>query len=130
MACSQAEFEDGVKIFKNQAGSPKITPKINSARRNYCRKPDLEETLHDLFMENRCAEYSISAPNIIDKAISLDPNFKYANEITLRNCVYQFMKRRNLVIRTRNRVSQMRSTATEPFHRDFRRRLMTVYKII
>ena len=47
--------------------------------------PNLEESLYDWVMETRFAVNYISSTDIIDKAISLDPNFKNSYEITLRN---------------------------------------------
>ena len=84
--------------------------------------------MYDWVMENRFAEHSISTTDIIDKAVSLDPNFKNGNEITLRNWVYQFLKRNNLAIRTRTRVSQIKAAEMEPVRLKFCRRVMTTYK--
>ena len=83
--------ENYLKIKEEQEKSTrKLTVLSGSAVEN----PNLEESVYDWVMENKFAEHSISTTDIIDKAISL-PNFKNGNKTTLRNRVYQFLKRNN-----------------------------------
>ncbi len=79
-------------------------------------------------MEKRFVANSVFISTIINKAISLDTNFKSSNDITLRNWVHHFTKRRNSVIRARTRVRKMTAAAMEPVHRNYCKRVMTVYK--
>ena len=73
------------------------------------QKSNLEDYLNHWVMENRFVEHSISRTDTIDKAISLDPNFRNSNKITLQNWVFQFLKRNNMAIRTRTRVGEIKA---------------------
>ena len=79
-------------------------------------------------LAERREENSVSTSDIFDKVLSLNPDFKSANRITLTNWVYRFIKRRVFSIRTRTRVSQITDAAMHPVRRDYCRRLMTSYR--
>ena len=117
--------ENYLKIKEDQEKNPrKLTVHSGTSVEN----PNLAESSYDWVMENRFSDLSTSTTDIIDKAVSLDPNFKNGNEITLRNLVYQFLKRNNLAICTRTRISQIKAAEMEPLRLKFSRRVMTTYK--
>ncbi len=75
----------------------------------------------------RDAELAVSTLDIVDKAMSIDANFRDGNQVRLMGWVYDFMKRRRLCVRTRTRKSQITNAAMQSVKRDYNRRIMTSY---
>ena len=89
---------------------------------------ELESELYSWIDNQRNAQLAVSTCDISDKALSLNPQFKSANQVTLTGRVYRFMVRYKLSVRTRTRVNQITDTAMQTIIRDFCRRLMTSYR--
>ena len=107
------------KLFKSQRRAGKNPQKLTVHSGTHVENPHLEESFYDWVMERRFSEHSIFTTDIIEKAVSLAPNSKNGNETTLQNWVYQFFKRKNLVIRTRTRISQIKAAEMEPVRLEF-----------
>ena len=88
---------------------------------------ELETQLYDWVTEQREAELAVSTLEIIDKALSINPQFKNGNAITLQNWVYRFMKRHSLSVRSRTRVSQVTQSAMQSVRQQYCRHVMTSY---
>ena len=56
-------------------------------------------------MAQRNAELGLSTIDIIDRAMSIDGNFRCGDQGKLMHWEYEFMKRRGLSVRTRTRKS-------------------------
>ena len=67
--------------------------------------PDLENSVYDWIIKHRFSEMPFLTIDSIDKEISLNPNFKNRDEKKRFSWVHDFSKRRNLSVRTSNRVS-------------------------
>ena len=92
-----------------------------------CESEDLELSWYTWIMEQRKDEMVISTMGIIDKAVSLNPTFKGGDETKLLHCDYEFLKRRNLSVRTHTRMSLETSANRLPVKHEFRRRIMTTF---
>ena len=91
------------------------------------QNPEIEEALYAWIKEQRSAELCVSTHDVIDKAISIDPEFKNGDEKTLLAWVYKFLQCRNLSVRTRTRVSQIPDAAMQSVKRAYCQRVMTTY---
>ena len=92
------------------------------------KNTELERTIYEWVLKQRKAELALITSDIIDKALSLDPQFKYGNQVTLGHWVYRFLKRHQPSVRTRTRVSQITNFAMKCVRRDYCRRLMTSFR--
>ena len=90
---------------KNDESPKKLT--VNSGRK--VQNEDLEKNLYDWVVEQRRAELSVSTCDIIDNAVSLEPEFCNNHQKKLKYWVYRFMKRYRLAVRCKTRVSQITS---------------------
>ena len=88
---------------------------------------EIETQLYDQVTEQLRAELAVSTLEIIDKALSIDPQFKNGSSPTLQNWVYRFTKRHSLSVRTRTRVSQVTSTALQSVRQQYCRHIVTSY---
>ena len=70
---------------------------------------------------------AVPIQDIVYEALSIDSNFRNFDASKLKNRVYEFLKRRNLCIRTRTRRSQITESAMQSVKRDYCRNLMTSY---
>ena len=68
---------------------------------------ELEENIYLWVSFQREAELAVSTQNIVDKAVSIVPMFHNNNAGKLKNWVYDFLKDRNLSMRTRTHKSQI-----------------------
>ena len=89
---------------------------------------ELESEVYHWVKIQREAEIAVSTTDIIDKALSINPQFEEANNVTLTRWVNRFMARHSLSVGTRTRVSQVTAAAMQPIRQQFCRRLMTSYK--
>ena len=89
---------------------------------------DLEIQVYKWVLAQREAELAVSAIDVIGKATSVDSEFRNADFCKLHDWVYQFMKRRNVAIRTRTRKSQVTNAAMQDVKEDFCPHLMTSFK--
>ena len=89
--------------------------------------PDLEEEVYTWIIAQRNAELAVSTLNIIDKAMTIDANFRNGNRVRLMGWVYDFMKRRRLSVRVRTRKSQITNAAMQSVKQDYNRRVMTSF---
>ena len=71
---------------------------------------------------------AVSTLDMIDKAVSLLPNFK-GDEMKRLYWVYDFIKRRNLRVRTRTRTVQIQNAAMQPVKDAYCHRIMTSYNL-
>ena len=69
-----------------------------------------------------------STMDIIDKAVSLNPNFKDGDEKKRIYWVYDSLKRRNLTVRTRTHHSQIKSAAMQSVKQSYSRNIMTTFR--
>ena len=126
---------EGLPLYYSQRGNyERIKQECERSPRNLtthrgpkCQNEELELSLYNRVLAERGEENLVSTSDIIDKALSLNPDFESANQITLTNRVYRFIKRRGFSIRTRTRVSQITDAAVQPVRRDYCWRLMTSY---
>ena len=88
---------------------------------------ELETQLYDLGTDQRRAELAVSTLEIIDKALSIDPQFKNGNTAKLQNWIYRSMKRHSFSVRTRTRVSRVPSTAMQFVRQRYCRHIMTSF---
>ena len=70
-------------------------------------------------MAQRNAELAVSTIDIIDKAMSIDANFRSGDQGKLMHWVYEFIKRRRLSVRTRTHKSQITDAAMQSVKQDF-----------
>ena len=98
---------------------------INIASRKRTRKLRTRTNSIQLDDETkREKELSVSTSDIVDHAVSLDPNFKDGRESFLCSWVYKFMKRYNLTTRWCTRKSQITDAVMEQVRKDFCNRVM------
>ena len=90
--------------------------------------PNLENMVFDWIMEQRKAELAVSTGDVIDKAVSIDPEFMEGDEKKRIYWVYRFMLRKHLAVRTRTHVSQDTAAAMLPVKQDYCRRIMMSYR--
>ena len=88
----------------------------------------MESEVYSWVINQRNAELAVSTCDVFDKALSLNPQFKSANQVMLKGRVYRFMVRYRLSVPTHTRVSQITDTAMRTVRRDCCRRLMTSYR--
>ena len=70
-----------------------------------CPAEELEATVYQWIIQKREKKLAISTSDVIDKALSIDPEFKTRNQRTLLGWFYRFMMRHYLCTRIRARVS-------------------------
>ena len=58
-------------------------------------------------LSQREAELAVSTQDFVEKALSIEPTFRNGDAGKRKNWVYDFLKRRNLSIRTRTSKSQI-----------------------
>ena len=109
------------QIKQERERSPR---KLTTYRGPKCQNEELELSLYNWVLAECREENSVSKSDIVDKALSLNPDIKSANQITVTNWVYRFIKRRGFSLRTRTRVSQITNAVMQPVRRDYCRRLM------
>ena len=112
------------EIERQAAESPRKLTLHKGRRPEY---EDLEESVYEWIMEQRADELAVSTTDVIEKAVALLPNFKGNNENRRIYWVYDFLKRRNLSVRTRTRVSQITNAAMQPVKDEYCRRVMTTF---
>ena len=89
----------------------KSPQKISVHRGRPRHHEELESEVYDWIKIQREAEFAVSTTDIIDKALSINPQFKEAINVTLTRWVCRFMARHSLSVRTRIRVSQVTAAA-------------------
>ena len=87
------------------------------------------ETVFHWTIELRQPELAVSTLYVIDKAVSSLPKFKEGNAEKPLYWVYNFMKHRNLSVRTRTRTSQILDSAMQPVRDVYCHRIMTSYNL-
>ena len=125
--CIHQRFANGRKIMKILRQEHLSSRKLPLHPGAKAEAVELDAQLYDWVTEQRRAELAVSTLEIIDKALSIDPQFKNGNSTTLQNWVYRFMKRHSLSVRTRTRVSQVISTAMQSVRQQYCRHIMTSY---
>ena len=65
-------------------------------------------------MEQRKAKLAVPTIDFIDKAVSIDPEFKRGDKNKRIHCLYKFKSRKQLAVRTRTRGSQDTAAAMLP----------------
>ncbi len=83
--------------------------------------------MYDCVINQRDDEYSVSPSDVIDRAVSIDPTFHGRDEKKLFYWVHRFIRRMNLSVRTRARVSQVLAADLHQGKTAFCRRIMTSF---
>ena len=65
--------------------------------------------------------------DIINKAMSIDANFRNGNRVRLMGSVHDFMKRRRLCERVRTRKSQITNAVMEFVKQNYNHRIITLF---
>ena len=89
----------------------------------------MAEKILDWIIEQRQSESAVSTLDIIDKTVSLRPNFKEGDEKKRQYWMYDLMKRRNLSVWTRTRTSQILNAAMQLVKDAYCHRIMTSYNL-
>ena len=113
------------KIKQEAQKSP---PKFSTHPRHKDQDQEVGSEDYSWIVVQRNAEIVVSMSDIIDKALSIHPQFKNGNLVTLTGWVYRIMVRSKLSVRTCTRVSQITDAAMKSVRRYFCHRLMTSYK--
>ena len=121
---NRAKIGNGEIILK------KLNCKLKTLLENYGPKLENKELGENIYLWMLCqweSELAVSTQNIVDKALSLEPMFHNDDAGKLKNWVYDFLKRRNLSMRTRIHKSQITESAIQSGKRDYCRNIMIPY---
>ncbi len=86
----------------------------------------IEDQLHEWMMIQRRKQNVVSMKEIIEKALSINPQFKQGESSKLTPWVYQFLSRKNLSVRTKTRSSQVLDAVMKPARREYCKLIVTV----
>ena len=107
--------------------SEKSPKKLTLNKGKKSNNQELENEVYSWILSQREEELAVSAHGITDKALSIESQFHEGNRKKLTYWVYEYMKRRNLSIRTRTRKSQVTDAAMQQVKADYCRRVMTSF---
>ena len=91
---------EGLPLYYSQVGENyerikqecEISPRnLTTHRGPKCQNEELELSLYNRMLAERGEKNSMSTSDIIDKALSVNPDFDSANQITLTNWVYRII---------------------------------------